>query len=429
VSTRGQVLKSRGTDAEGAIMASIEERGDSWLVRWRVNGKRISRSFRWGQEVQEDFDSGNVITITKERARASAEAFAAQARTEERAYRRPLEKMQRELAARDPSFRPIFGSSGDQDYIGEDEDGQRFQNYVLRLIQNDAISESARETYGHTLRNHIEGTPLGLKNIRFIDPEDIENFWFALRCGDGAKRNIAQVLAKGFSRAVKRGLIESNPMRRADIQVPSKRKRVRGAIRVLELDELKRLAASAGSERDRLIVMVMGFAGLRAGEVGGLTQRDIVRRDGYCELHVHQQAVLVGHVKKLTQTKTEAAVRQVPVPCQLADQLEAFLTDNPPPADGRVFQGRHGDLLTAQNINNAIQRAARRAQLGPVNSHLLRHTAASLWFDDGLDPESVRAALGHSNIQTTLGLYAHLLKGGRAKLAESMGRRMGGDAA
>jgi len=205
-------------------MASIEQRGDSWLVRWRVNGKRISRSFPWGQQVQEDFDSGDVITITKERARV-AEAFAAQARTEERAYRRPLEKVQRELAARDPLYRPIFGSSADQDYIGDDEDGQRFQNYVLRLIQNDAISESARETYGHTLRNHIEGT-LGLKNIRFIDPEDIENFWFALRCGDGAKRNIAQVLAKGFSRAVKRGLIETNPMRRADIQVPSKRKRI-----------------------------------------------------------------------------------------------------------------------------------------------------------------------------------------------------------
>ncbi len=51
-----------------------------------------------------------------------------------------------------------------------------------------------------------------------------------------------------------------------------------------------------------------------------------------------------------------------------------------------------------------------------------------MWFDDGMDPESVRRALGHSDIKTTLGLYAHMLKGGAAKLAESMERRMNGSA-
>jgi site-specific recombinase XerD len=62
--------------------------------------------------------------------------------------------------------------------------------------------------------------------------------------------------------------------------------------------------------------------------------------------------------------------------------------------------------------------------LPEVNSQLLRHTAASLWFDDGMDAESVRQVLGHSDIKTTLGLYAHTLKGGQAKLAESMERRI-----
>jgi hypothetical protein len=47
-----------------------------------------------------------------------------------------------------------------------------------------------------------------------------------------------------------------------------------------------------------------------------------------------------------------------------------------------------------------------------------------MWFDDGLDAESVRRALGHTDIKTTLGLYTHMMKGGQAKLAESMGRRM-----
>jgi integrase len=406
-------------------MASIEQRGDSWLVRWRVNGKRVSRSFPWGQEVLEEFDIGEPITITKEMARTHAEAFRDEVKKQERAARRPLERVQRELAAVDPSYRPVFSTS-DQDYIGVGEDAQRFENYLARLIDGGAITDSAKATYRHTLKNHIRGTPLGLKNLRFIDADDVEAFWDALRCGDGARRNIAQVLRKGFSRALKRRLIDTNPMLQSDIEVPSKKLRVRGPIEVLELDELKRLAEAAASDRDRLIVKVMGFAGLRAGEVAGLRRRDIVQRDGYCELRLRQQVVRVARVKKVTALKTDAALRDVPVPCQLADELVAFAAHSPSTEEGCIFRGRDGTPMAAQGINNSVQRAAKNAGLGKVNSHLLRHTAASLWFADGMDAESVRSALGHADIQTTLGLYAHMMKGGKARLAASMERRMNG---
>ncbi len=404
-------------------MAYIEQRRESWLVVWRRDGKKLSRSFRWGYEVTNfDEDGPDKVTITKESARRSAEGFRDEIKSSESAARKPFERMQKQLHQIDPNYRPLF--SGDNDYIGDGENGQRFENYVGRLIESGALTDSAKHTYRHTLSNHIRGTVMGRKNLRFIDPEDVEAFWNSLTCGDGAKRNIAQVLRKGFTRAVKRGFIESNPMHRADIEVPSKKRRVRGAIRVLEADELAALATAATSERDRLIVKVMGYGGLRAGECGGLTRRDIVRRNGYCELRLHQQVVRVGREKKITSLKTEAGQRHVPIPCSLADDLEAFLKDHPPAEDGRVFHGPNGETVAAQGINNAVQRSARRAGLGPVNSHLLRHTAASMWFDDGMDAESVRSALGHSDIKTTLGLYAHMLKGGAAKLAESMERRI-----
>ena len=89
-----------------------------------------------------------------------------------------------------------------------------------------------------------------------------------------------------------------NPLSRADIDVPSKKRRVRSAIQVLEPDELRALASAAASERGRLIVKVMGYGVLRVGECGGLTRRDIVRRDGYCELRLHQQVVRVGRAKR-----------------------------------------------------------------------------------------------------------------------------------
>ncbi len=405
-------------------MAYIEERPNGFLVVWREDGKKRSRSFRWGYKVTNFGEGGpDTLTVTKEDAHHAAEALEAEKRQKEPAYRKPLERIQRQLVQDDPTYQPLFSDSG-RDYIGEGEDKQRFENYVEALIDGGAITDSAKHTYRHTLNNHIRGTALGRKNIRFIDPDDVEAFWNALTCGDGARRNIAQVLRKGFTRALRRGLIEVNPMTRSDIEVPSKKKRVRGAVKVLEPDELAALAEAASSERDRLIVKLMGYGGLRAGEVGGLTRRDVVRRDGYCELRLHQQVVRVGREKKVTPLKTDAALRHVPVPCALADELDAFLKDHQPAEDGRVFHGPNDETVAAQGINNAVQRAAKRAELGPVNSHLLRHTAASMWFDDGMDAESVRQALGHSDIKTTLGLYAHMLKGGQARLAESMERRI-----
>lgn len=408
-------------------MAYIEERKSAWLVVWRQDGKKLSRSFRWGYEVT-NFDEGGPdrLVLTRGSARKAAEGFATEMRAKEAAALVPYKRIQKQLLQIDPNYRPLF--SGDNDYIGDDEDGQRFEKYVEKLISAGAITDSAKHTYRHTLENHIVGTPLGRRNVRFVDAEDVESFWNSLTCGDGARRNVAQVLRKGFTRAVKRGLIELNPMTRADIEVPSKRKRVRGAIEVLEPEDLKKLAEAASSERDRLIVKVMGYGGLRAGECGGLRARDIVRRERYCELRLRQQVVRVGREKKVTALKTDAAQRHVPISCSLADEIEAFLKTNRPASDGRVFHGPLGELVAAQGINNAVQRTAKRANLGPVNSHLLRHTAASMWFDDGMDAESVRQALGHSDIKTALGLYAHMLRGGQAKLAESMERRMNGEA-
>ena len=43
--------------------------------------------------------------------------------------------------------------------------------------------------------------------------------------------------------------------------------------------------------------------------------------------------------------------------------------------------------------------------------HTLRHTHASMLLYRGVPDETIRARLGHSEVTTTLSLYAHLLEG------------------
>jgi integrase len=56
---------------------------------------------------------------------------------------------------------------------------------------------------------------------------------------------------------------------------------------VLDSEEIDRLEAAAGTERDRLILRILADCGLRAEEVCSLQMDDIIRRDRQAHLRVH----------------------------------------------------------------------------------------------------------------------------------------------
>ncbi len=55
-----------------------------------------------------------------------------------------------------------------------------------------------------------------------------------------------------------------------------------------------------------------------------------------------------------------------------------------------------------------------------VNFHALRHTAATLLINQGLNVKAVSTRLGHSNTSTTLNIYAHSLRSADKKAADMM---------
>ena len=74
-------------------------------------------------------------------------------------------------------------------------------------------------------------------------------------------------------------------------------------------------------------------------------------------------------------------------------------------AEGLVFPGADGARLT--NITKSWGGVVKFAKLSGFNFHDLRHTFASRLVQAGVDLNTVRTLLGHSEIATTL-VYAHL---------------------
>jgi integrase len=81
-------------------------------------------------------------------------------------------------------------------------------------------------------------------------------------------------------------------------------------------------------------------------------------------------------------------------------------------SDGYVFGTLDGSVRNPGDVGERWKRLMKRAQeagvkIGPMTLKGLRHTHATLLMEIGVNPKVVQERLGHSNISTTLNIYAH----------------------
>lgn len=168
-----------------------------------------------------------------------------------------------------------------------------------------------------------------------------------------------------------------------------------------ELD-IRLIIDATKSRRDRVMLEVAYFGGLRVSELAALTWSQVISRDsGEIQLEI------VGKGEK---------VRQVLIPAEVAKRLLAIRGDAG--ASSPVFaSGRRAERpLTVRAIGYIVKAAAKRAGVNPGASvHWLRHAHASHAIDRGAPITLVSQTLGHADLKTT-SVYAH------AKPGESSGR-------
>ena len=110
-------------------------------------------------------------------------------------------------------------------------------------------------------------------------------------------------------------------------------------------------------------------------------------------------------------TKTGAR-RTVTLPRFLAEMLGEHLARYPSP-DRYVFIAAEGGPVRHRNFyRQHFRPAVSRAGLPEgLRFHDLRHTAASLFIAQGVNPKQLQDRLGHSTVRLSLDRYGHLFEG------------------
>jgi integrase len=156
----------------------------------------------------------------------------------------------------------------------------------------------------------------------------------------------------------------------------------------------------------RPIVLLALNTGLRRGELLALMWKDVNMKTKWI--------TVAGQTSKNNQT------RRVPLNAEAAAILEGWNRQSKGSLTGSyVFAGSKGKRMTA--ITTAWRSLRRMARLRNFHFHDLRHHFASRLVQSGVDLNSVRELLGHSDIKMVL-RYAHLAPEGLAKAVEKIAR-------
>ena len=178
-----------------------------------------------------------------------------------------------------------------------------------------------------------------------------------------------------------------------------------------ELD-VRLLIGAAHPGRDRVMLEVCYFAGLRVSELASLTWAQVIPRD-----NGETQLEILGKGDK---------VRQVLIPAEIAKRLLASRGEAP--AANPVFpsERRDGKPLTERAIGYLVKAAAKRAGINPSASvRCLRHAHASHALDNGAPIMLVSQTLGHADLKLERERWQSFVKGVLTAEAEK-GERLSG---
>ncbi len=164
------------------------------------------------------------------------------------------------------------------------------------------------------------------------------------------------------------------------------------------------LPSARKARRDRAIICLMLFAGLRISEV--------------CELRVDDVEINERSGKVVVRLGKGGKYREVPLNADARRAVREWLEVRPATAGERLFVGQHGQPLGDTGVRGAVEKYASRAGLEGVTPHTLRHTFGKNLVDAGVSLDRVAALLGHESLETTR-LYT---TPSEADLAEAVGR-------
>jgi integrase len=245
-----------------------------------------------------------------------------------------------------------------------------------------------------------------------------------------------------FRLALELGVIKLNPTENTNIPKPQIKvedlENKEEEFKFLEKDELAiflKLTQTDGLEMDPLTFTVLSYTGLRIGELLALKWTDF--NDKQCNLRITKTLYNPNnHIEKyqLLTPKTSGSVRTIRIDEMLVNMLKKhrikqneiklknrqIYKDN-----GFIFAREDGHPQLRKVVETRLKRLLKKAGIEKnITPHSFRHTHTSLLIEAGVGIKEIQQRLGHTDINTTMNIYAHMTANMEEKASQQFSKLM-----
>ena len=262
-----------------------------------------------------------------------------------------------------------------------------------------------------------------------VQPVMIQNTYNALldTMSTSSVSKVHKLMVSAFKKAAASKMVRYDPMVAVEsVRVKTKDIEIFTFAEILNLFRAIRRIENdpkcAKLQRDyHTLFMLLLTTGMRAGELLALRWEDVdfTRR----EIHVHASNGHSGRTSVITETKTKAGNRLIPI---LSDACYNRLNrlrkaDGVLHIKGFIFATSTGKALSYGNLFRVYQHIQEEAGFTKT-LHCFRHTFATTLLAKGVPILEVSRILGHTEASTTLNLYGHSIPSYNTKLIEQFSR-------
>ena len=171
-----------------------------------------------------------------------------------------------------------------------------------------------------------------------------------------------------------------------------------GQAKSLEEIELKRLlrivSTGRNGRRNRLVILLGHWAGMRVGEIAALRVKDVINSDLLAKDSINLAA---------GQTKGNSA-RTVHLPKKLQDEIDGYMRKLPftPAMDAPlIYSQKSKNGFTANTLCTSVKHWYNLAAIDNGSSHSGRRTFLTKLASKGVSARVLQELAGHKNLATT----------------------------
>ncbi|EOW9526600.1 tyrosine-type recombinase/integrase [Bacillus cytotoxicus] len=269
---------------------------------------------------------------------------------------------------------------------------------------------------------------IGHFRLQKIQPIHMQSFVNDLVINTDYSAHTVHIIFRIISASLKKAqvlkLIKENPT--IGITLPKIKK---SEINIWTLEQVNQFISEGKNvyrpTRFYIACVIALLTGMRQGEILGLRWKDVDFENRV--FYIRQTLTQEGKIK--VGAKNNASIRNVHIPLKLIEELklhrQTIMKERK--SYGRDYEdndlvicARKGNPLIPRNGRIEFYNLTEKLGLPKIRFHDLRHTHATLLIQQNVNVKLISERLGHTDIQTTLNTYSHVLPTMQREVADKL---------